>query len=256
MQNWGIVSLAIILSLAIFPQASLGQIPTLDKLNLDTNQSPQCLDFNQDKICEFIILINGTMVENPDRVEQVTQSKSQAVSSQPVSVQGKCLGLQHNYCRNILLANGTVVANPNFVDTFNPDDYTYGGSTESAPAPQTQTQAQTVEDEEDTGAADEGDEEKTYCDVPNPSNPCHDRKDYSEDTGLYTCMDGSHVADWRACNGNGGEDDEDTSGDEEELPQEGGCQEQDDFCDADEGCRSDSVDCIDDRGFDEDDYNG
>jgi hypothetical protein len=73
--------------------------------------------------------------------------------------------------------------------------------------------AQTVEDEEDTGAADEGDEEKTYCDVPNPSNPCHDRKDYSEDTGLYTCMDGSHVADWRECNGNGGEDDEDTSGD-------------------------------------------
>jgi hypothetical protein len=92
--------------------------------------------------------------------------------------------------------------------------------------------------------------------VPNPSNPCHDRKDYSEDTGLYTCMDGSHVADWRECNGNGGEDDEDTSGDEEEPPQEGGCQEEDDFCDSDEGCRSDSVDCIDDRGFDEDDYNG
>jgi hypothetical protein len=28
------------------------------------------------------------------------------------------------------------------------------------------------------------------------------------------------------------------------------------FCDADEGCQSDDVDCIDDRGFDEDDYNG
>jgi hypothetical protein len=124
MQNWGIVSLAIILSLAILPQSSQGQIPTLDKLNLDSSQSPQCLDFNQDKICEFIVLANGTMVENPDRAEQVTQSKSQAASSQPVSVQGKCLGLQHNYCRNILLANGTVVANPNFVDTFNPDDYT------------------------------------------------------------------------------------------------------------------------------------
>lgn len=32
------------------------------------------------------------------------------------------------------------------------------------------------------------------------------------------------------------------------------CQSQDDFCDNDEGCES--VDCIDDRGFDEDDYNG
>jgi hypothetical protein len=29
-----------------------------------------------------------------------------------------------------------------------------------------------------------------------------------------------------------------------------------DFCDNDEGCESESVDCIDDRGFDEDDYNG
>ena len=37
---------------------------------------------------------------------------------------------------------------------------------------------------------------------------------------------------------------------------EGGCQEHDDYCDADEGCRSESVDCIDDRGFDKDDYNG
>jgi hypothetical protein len=42
----------------------------------------------------------------------------------------------------------------------------------------------------------------------------------------------------------------------DDLPQEGGCQEEDDYCDADEGCRSDDVDCIDDRGFDEDDYNG
>jgi hypothetical protein len=34
------------------------------------------------------------------------------------------------------------------------------------------------------------------------------------------------------------------------------CQSQDDFCDNDEGCESESVDCIDGRGFGEDDYNG
>jgi hypothetical protein len=34
------------------------------------------------------------------------------------------------------------------------------------------------------------------------------------------------------------------------------CQSNDDFCDNSEGCESESVDCIDDRGFDEDDYNG
>jgi hypothetical protein len=44
--------------------------------------------------------------------------------------------------------------------------------------------------------------------------------------------------------------------DSDDLPQEGGCQREDDYCDADEGCRSESVDCIDDRGFDEDDYDG
>ena len=26
---------------------------------------PQCLDFNQDKICEYVVLVNGTMVANP-----------------------------------------------------------------------------------------------------------------------------------------------------------------------------------------------
>jgi hypothetical protein len=25
----------------------------------------QCLDFNQDKICEYVVLANGTMVANP-----------------------------------------------------------------------------------------------------------------------------------------------------------------------------------------------
>ena len=44
-------------------------------------------------------------------------------------------------------------------------------------------------------------QEKTYCDVPNPSNPCHDRRDVDEITGLATCMDGSHEEDWRDCNG-------------------------------------------------------
>jgi hypothetical protein len=33
------------------------------------------------------------------------------------------------------------------------------------------------------------------------------------------------------------------------------CQSQDDF-DYSEGCESESMDCIDDRGFDESDYNG
>jgi hypothetical protein len=55
--------------LAILSKVSFGQIPTLDKLNLDSNLSPQCLDFNQDKICELVVLANGTMVESPNTVK-------------------------------------------------------------------------------------------------------------------------------------------------------------------------------------------
>jgi hypothetical protein len=89
-------------------------------------------------------------------------------------------------------------------------------------------------------------EEKTYCDVPNPSNPCHDRKDYNETTRLYTCIDGSHEENWRDCEGGGtGSDDGDN-----------GCQEEDNYCDRDQNCDSPEVDCIDDTKFDEDDYDG
>lgn len=101
-----------------------------------------------------------------------------------------------------------------------------------------------------------------YCDQVDPdelgpNETCHDRKDASDDTGLYTCLDGSHEKDWRDCEGGDVEEtDEETSDEVDELPQEGGCQETDDYCDADEGCRSESVDCIDDRNFDEDDYDG
>jgi hypothetical protein len=45
-------------------------------------------------------------------------------------------------------------------------------------------------------------------------------------------------------------------GADDSLPEDGGCQEHDDYCDKDEGCRSEKVDCIDDRNFDEDDYAG
>lgn len=118
-------------------------------------------------------------------------------------------------------------------------------------------QTQTASSNDDEGA-DEGPADKTYCDVPNPSNPCHDRKDASDTTGLYTCLDGSHEEDWRDCNGDDDNNSNNSNDDEgaDDLPQDGGCQEEDTYCDADENCRSESVDCIDDRGFDEDDYNG
>jgi hypothetical protein len=57
-------------------------------------------------------------------------------------------------------------------------------------------------------------------------------------------------------NDSGSDSNSDDGSGSDDLPQEVGCQEDDDYCDADEGCRSESVDCIDDRNFDEDDYDG
>ena len=77
-----------------------------------------------------------------------------------------------------------------------------------------------------------------------PNETCHDRKDASDDTGLYTCLDGSHEEDWRDCEGGGAEDETDEDSD-------GGCQPEDDYCSEEDDCASESVDCVDDTKVEE-----
>jgi hypothetical protein len=113
----------------------------------------QCIDFNMDKVCEYIVLANGTTIANP----LVQQIQAPAPMSQLVERQK------------------TIIKE---VQGGNDDD-------------------------------DNDREEKTYCDVPNPSNPCHDRRDVDEYTGLATCLDGSHEEDWRDCEGGGADNDND-----------------------------------------------
>jgi hypothetical protein len=207
-QDWGSISLVAILFLAILPELSFGQIPTLDKLELESSSHPECLDFNQDTICEFILLANGTMTKNP--TIQTAQQQEKPITEPTISkpLEGKCLGFQNNYCRNLLLADGSVVPNPNFVDTF-----VASGPSAGSTEPGHSTQAVQTESNDNNNDNNNNDEEsKTYCDVPNPSNPCHDRRDVSEATGVYTCMDGSHEADWRDCNGGGSDNDDDNDG--------------------------------------------
>ena len=82
---------------------------------------PQCLDFDKDGICEFIVLANGTMVENPNTVKQtqVANTNTNPLLPAPVNVKapvkGKCLGMANtaHFCENVILANGTMVKNPN-----------------------------------------------------------------------------------------------------------------------------------------------
>ena len=74
----------------------------------------------------------------------------------------------------------------------------------------------------DDGDGDEDDEVNPYCDKltneERQSQNCHDRKDYDEDTLLYTCNDDSQVGDWRDCPDVSGfdYDEEDTSNEETE----------------------------------------
>jgi hypothetical protein len=98
-------------------------------------------------------------------------------------------------------------------------------------------------DDDDDNGDDKG---NPYCDlVPdNYNGSCHDRKDGSDDTGLYTCRDGSHVKDWRDCKDAGKHPDEEEE--KEEEKDEEGCDEHDDYCDTSQDCDSPDVDCIDD----------
>jgi hypothetical protein len=83
------------------------------------------LDFNQDRVCEFIVLENGTMVTNPVNQRPIPVPNSQPIiptttvqgSSQKLVPGGaydfpKCLGQISDSCVNILLSNGTMIKNP------------------------------------------------------------------------------------------------------------------------------------------------
>jgi hypothetical protein len=264
----------------------------------------QCLDFNRDKICEYVVLANGTMVANPT-VRNATVTNSIAESQITVlpatdecseydkdglrgsgaRIEGlTCVDANHDFsCDsfkpvNTIPVNNTVIPpqvtpqdacyNKGFHDAaygnstgtcVYPDEYLLGLETGrstrvptpvvSGPAPIVQVQdlvCQSNDDfcesgceqadmqcigegnddnkngvkdsKENQGGSgdsdndnnrndDDNNDDKTYCDVPNPSNPCHDRRDGSETNGLYTCMDGSHEADWKDCNGSNNDDD-------------------------------------------------
>jgi hypothetical protein len=214
---FGLASLIAILSLATFPQYGFSQIPTLDKLNLEAGQSPQCLDFNQDKICEYLVLLNGTMVKNPDATG--SQSLSSFVAKDPdatgsqstvnwtdpktgityydIPTQGYyCLDFDNDYICDVDFNNGKMVI--------------YGES--QSDQPQIEDEAGGNEEDEAGGGNGENNNVNPYCDQVGYSQECHDRKDFDQETGLYPCNDGSYKEDWKECDdvsGGGNNDDED-----------------------------------------------
>ena len=68
-----------------------------------------------------------------------------------------------------------------------------------------------------SGSEDVYNDRLPYCDQDN-SDACFDSKDYDQETGLYPCMDGSQVGDYRDCpDRESNNDDEDTAA-EDDLP--------------------------------------
>jgi hypothetical protein len=151
--------------------------PTTTSMPATIMPIAQCIDFNSDGVCEYVVLANGTMITNPLLYGQ----QGQLVQQQPVNTNPM----------SQLVERQKVIIKEHQRD--NDDD----------------------DNDNDSG--------KTYCDVPNPSNPCHDRRDGDEITGLYTCMDGSHEEDWRDCNGNSNDDDDNNDEEREDDEETANC---------------------------------
>jgi hypothetical protein len=230
--------------------------------------STQCLDFNQDGICESIVLANGTIIKNPDL---------------PVTAP---LTNRNN-------TNSTVSQTPVNTASVDENDPCGGGveyklDGEIFCSPEEYKEARQIQYEQEQEERERQCEENPICqaiesgetvpwndpgegDGDNNNNGNNNPRDdpdcwYGDlyvcdesgecDTDNFDCItdcaDGSSVTTGEECPG---DDDSDEPADED-LPQEGGCQEEDDYCDRDEDCHLASVDCIDDREFDSDDYDG
>jgi hypothetical protein len=127
---------------------------------------------------------------------------------------GTCLGFQTSptFCKFLMMPDGSMVLNNNWTEGALSVSATENGYTASAvrllEEIDNNDSDDNSNDDSDNDTEPEDEDSKTYCDVPNPSNPCHDRRDGSEITGLYTCIDGSHEEDWQDCKGGGSEDEE------------------------------------------------
>jgi hypothetical protein len=214
------------------PQPNLGQTPTI---------ASQCIDINQDRICEAVILANGTLINF---------TMPTPVQPQPVQQEedGKCYG-GPKFCEPTNLINNCTMPDPLtqcFSRTLKNGTLYFGNG---KPSPVEETKApdagsipqnlpydeEIVEetgdefvgfdrdgDGDDNGNGKDGDDVNPYCDKLNDeerlSENCWDRKDYyqgGEKDGLYPCNDGSDRRDWRDCPDVSGYDyDNDDNGDE------------------------------------------
>jgi hypothetical protein len=87
----------------MIPATAYSQIADLDNALTPTQtpMSTQCLDFNQDRICESIVLVNGTIIKNPDLpvTEPILNNNTNSNSTTPtVNIAGADTTVSEYYC--------------------------------------------------------------------------------------------------------------------------------------------------------------
>ena len=208
------------------PSAAYSQVAELNNISTST----QCLDFNQDGICESIVLVNGTVINNPDvpviaptiNGNNITNSTAAtATVGVEVDENDPCGGgVEYKL-------DGEIFCTPEeyedarkiqYEQEQGEKEYPRPLLTEYMPKPSSSNDNNNDDDNDDKGDEDSDDGGNPYCDeLATPySEDCFDRKDYDQETGLYPCKDGSYVGDWRDCTGGGSNNDDDDN--DNDLP--------------------------------------
>lgn len=125
---------------------AFGQVAQLPNTTIST----QCIDLNQDRICEAVVLANGTLIN----FTKPTPIKTPETQSQSM---GKCQGFKDlpTFCKNLLMPNGEIVQNKTWTygclsGWYLSDNMCIGGIDYDSQKQSQQPQAQKVETEETT----------------------------------------------------------------------------------------------------------
>ena len=216
--------------------AELNNISTSTQTQTQTPVSTQCLDFNQDGICESIVLVNGTIINNPDvPVIAPTINGNNITNSTAATATVGVQVDENDPCGGGVeyKLDGEIFCTPEEYEDARKIQYEQEQEekgyprpllTEYMPKPSSSNDNDNDDDNDDKGDEedDNDDEDIVYCEgqrVPEGADSCYDQYDFEEGDGT-------------------------------------GCDDNDDYCNEEDECGRSDVDCIDDRGFDEDDYDG
>jgi hypothetical protein len=305
--------------------AELNNISTSTQTQRQTPVSTQCLDFNQDGICESIVLVNGTIIKNPDLpltapiINNNISTSTPTVNTTAVNTASEqvseyyCTSNGCGYYQSGICLDCDTDKDGTPDEMYDPRDRTFEGCDDPTlicgdaafsilpgeilrPSFSLNTTGFSIADDSPNTAVDENDpcgggveynlDGEIFCtpeEYEDASKIQYEQE--QEEKGYPRPLLTEYMPKPSSSNDNDNDDDNDDKGDEEDdnddedivycegqrVPEgadscydqydfeEGdgsGCDDNDDYCNEEDECGRSDVDCIDDRGFDEDDYDG